>query len=234
MGNYPFESAMKFCAFIAVIVLLFTAQTVLSAPRIRLLAPAEESTLGQEGAFIIGKVEDIENVKMVRISDNGKTAGFAPLRGNAFTYSVKLAEGRHEIIFTVPGVEAKAIKIFVDGKRGYRYHIEQNITSCGNCHAEASRHRFSVSPVQGDMCDQCHDPVGTGEYVHGPVAAGSCTPCHDPHGSSYRKFLVASGMELCFLCHSRYLSKKHTEQTQDAPCEQCHDPHSSSKNYYLR
>lgn len=215
------------------IVLLSSVPAVSSPPQIRLMAPAEESFLGTEGMLIIGQVEDGRTSGLVEVLDNGKTLGSANVLNGIFTYRVKLPEGRHEIAFSIPGVETKILKVFVGRQEGYRYHIKTEGESCGDCHNEASHHRYSVSSVQEDMCSQCHDTMGTGEYVHGPVAAGSCTPCHDPHGSRYPKFLVATGRELCLVCHSQSLSKKHTEERQNAQCVKCHDPHSSEKNYYL-
>jgi len=223
-----------FVALIVPAVLLSNSLPVLSSPGIHLLAPAEESFVGMEPILIIGQVEGANYPQKVQILDNGNIIGSVLIRGGTFTYRARLAEGRHEIVFKVPGLETKTVKIFVGRQEGYRYHIETTSDSCGDCHAEASRHLFSVGHMQEEICSKCHDPMGSSEYVHGPVAAGSCTPCHDPHGSRYEKFLVATGKELCLFCHSQNLSKKHVEERQNAQCVKCHDPHSSARNYHLR
>jgi predicted CXXCH cytochrome family protein len=211
-----------------------TSATAFAAAQFQVLAPAEESFIGMEQVLIIGKVDGFNEAKMVEISSNGKTLGFAPLRNASFTFMAQLTEGRHEMTLAAPGIDSKTIKIFVGKQKGYRYHIEPDMGYCDNCHAKASAHVFDVQPMQGDLCMECHDPVGTKEVVHGPVAASSCTPCHDPHGSRYDKFLVAVGKELCLVCHSQNLSKRHIEERKNADCVKCHDPHSSAKEYHLR
>jgi len=210
------------------------AATALAEAQFQVLAPAEESFIGMEQILIIGKVNGFNEAKMVEISGNGKTMGFAPLQNGNFTFMAKLADGRHEITLAAPGIERKTIKIFVGKQKGYRYHVEPDMGYCDNCHPRAGDHVFEVQPIQSDLCKECHDPVGTRKFVHGPVAAGSCTPCHDPHGSKYDKFLVAVGKELCLVCHSQNLSKRHIEERQNADCVKCHDPHSSAKEYHLR
>ena len=218
---------------IALAALLISA-TVYAGAQFKVLAPAEESFIGMDQILIIGKVEGFNEAKMVEISSNGKAMGFAPLQNGNFTFKAVLTDGRHEITLAAPEIDRKTIKIFVGKQKGYRYHIELDMEYCENCHPEAAANRFEVQPMQGDLCKECHDPVGTKEVVHGPVAASSCTPCHDPHGSRYDKFLVAVGKELCLICHSQNLSKKHIEERQNADCVKCHDPHSSTKEYHLR
>ncbi len=218
-----------------VVVFLSTAAVSSSSSRIRILAPADESFLGLEEIIIIGSVEEEgSNGKAVQIRDNDRVLGAAPLRGNTFNFRAKLAEGRHEVAFSLPGVEPKSIILFVGRQGSYRYHMAREGSSCPTCHREADRNRFSIGHQQADICSQCHDPIGNSDYVHGPVAAGSCTPCHDPHGSRYRKFLVTAGKELCLDCHSQNLSRQHVEERQNADCVKCHDPHSSIRNYHLR
>lgn len=218
---------------VALIVLL-TAVAKLEAAEFKLLAPAEESFIGMYQVLIIGKVEGFNEAKMVEVSGNGKTMGFAPLQNGNFTFKAVLTDGRHEITLAAPGIDRKTIKIFVGKQKGYRYHIKPDMKYCDKCHPDAGANEFKVQPMQGDLCKKCHDPVGTEEVVHGPVAAGSCTPCHDPHGSGYDKFLVAVGKELCLVCHSQNLSKRHIEERRNADCVKCHDPHSSAKEYHLR
>jgi len=206
-----------------------------TAAEFKVLAPAEEAFIGTGQLLIIGKVSGYNEAKMVEISDNGKTLGFVPLQKGTFNFRSAFADGRHEITLSAPGVERKAIKIFVGKQKGYRYHIETDMDYCTNCHAGAADYVFEVQTIQVEICKQCHDdPMGAKEIVHGPVAAGSCTPCHDPHGSRYDKFLVAVGKELCLVCHSQNLSKRHIEERQNADCVKCHDPHSSVKEYHLR
>jgi len=205
------------------------------AAEFKVLAPAEEAFVGTGQLLIIGKVTGFNEAKMVEISDSGKTLGFVPLRNGTFSHRSVFAAGRHEITLAAPGVERKAIKIFVGKQKGYRYHIETNMEYCSNCHSGAADHAFDIEAVQSEICKQCHDdPMGAKDIVHGPVAAGSCSPCHDPHGSRYDKFLVAVGKELCLVCHSQNLSKRHIEERQNADCVKCHDPHSSVKEYHLR
>ena len=200
----------------------------------QVLAPAEESFIGMDQVLIIGKVNGFNEAKMVEISSNGKTVGFAPLKNGNFTFKTVLTDGRHEITLSAPDIERKTIKIFVGKQKGYRYHIEPEMDYCSNCHDKASANNFEVQPMQGELCEECHDPMGKKEFVHGPVAASSCTPCHDPHGSRHDRFLVAVGKELCLVCHSQNLSKRHIEERQNADCVKCHDPHSSAKEYHLR
>ena len=205
-----------------------------AAAQFQVLAPAEESFIGMNNVLVIGKVNGFNEAKMVEISSNGKAIGFAPLQNGNFTYKADLADGRHEVTLAAPGIDSKTIKLFVGKQKGYRYHIEPDMGYCDNCHPEASAQVYRVQPMQGDLCKECHDPVGTKKFVHGPVAASSCVPCHDPHGSKYEKFLVAVGKELCLVCHSQNLSKRHIEERQNADCVKCHDPHSSAKEYHLR
>jgi predicted CXXCH cytochrome family protein len=209
------------------------ATGALATAQFQVLAPAEESFIGMDQILIIGKVDGFNEAKMVEISSNGKAMGFAPLQNGSFTFKTKLADGRHEITLAAPGVDRRTIKIFVGKQKGYRYHIEPDMGYCVNCHSKAGTNVFKVQPMQGDLCKECHDPVGLKEFVHGPVAASSCTPCHDPHGSRYDKFLVAVGKELCLVCHSQNLSKRHIEERQNSDCMKCHDPHSSDKEYHL-
>ncbi len=208
--------------------------SVLAAAEIRILAPAEESFIGMEEVLIIGKVNGFTEAKMVEITGNGKTLGFAPLQKNTFVFRTKLGEGRHEIVLAAPGVDRKTVKVFVGKQKGYRYHIETDEGSCSECHPGAGKHDYSVSSMQEKICSKCHDAKGTKEFVHGPVAAGSCSPCHDPHGSRFAYFQVATGKDLCLVCHSQNLSKKHIEERQNSDCVKCQDPHSSDKNYHLR
>jgi len=217
-----------------VFAILMTSAVAFAGAQFQVLAPAEESFIGMDQILIIGKVNGFNEAKMVEISSNGKTMGFAPLLNQNFTFKAVLADGRHEITLTAPGIDRKTIKIFVGKQKGYRYHTEPDMGYCDNCHEEAGANVFEVGPVQSDLCQGCHDPVDKKEIVHGPVAAGSCTPCHDPHGSRYDKFLVAVGKELCLVCHSQNLSKKHIEERQNSNCIKCHDPHSSVKEYHLR
>ena len=219
----------------AAAVCLSTAAVSSSSPRIRILAPADESFMGLEEIIIIGSIEEgASNGKVVQISDNGRVLGAAPLRGSTFTFPAKLAEGRHEVAFSLSGAEPESIKLFVGRQGNYRYHMAREDSSCPTCHSEAGQNRFSVGHQQADICSQCHDPIGNSDYIHGPVAAGSCTPCHDPHGSRYGKFLVAAGKELCLVCHSQNLSMKHVGERKNADCVKCHDPHGSTRNYHLR
>ena len=224
----------KIVLTIVVIAAFLTSATVYAGAQIQVLAPAEESFIGMDQVLIIGKVKGFNEAKMVEISSNGKTLGFAPLQNRNFTFKTGLTDGRHEITLAAPGIDSKTIKVFVGKQKGYRYHIESDMGYCENCHEKASAHVFEVQSMQGDLCKECHDPVGTKEIVHGPVAASSCTPCHDPHGSRYDNFLVAVGKELCLVCHSQNLSKRHIEERQNADCVKCHDPHSSAKEYHLR
>jgi predicted CXXCH cytochrome family protein len=220
--------------FTVTLAALLVPSTVLAGAQFRILAPAEESFVGMEEVLIIGKVDGFSEAKMVEITGNGKTLGFAPLQKNSFVFRGKLSEGRHEIALVAPDVENKTIKVFVGKQKGYRYHIETAEGSCSECHAGAAKHDYKVSPMQEEICGQCHDAKGTKEFVHGPVAAGSCSPCHDPHGSRFASFLVATGKDLCLVCHSQNLSMKHIEERQNSDCVKCHDPHSSDKNYHLR
>ncbi len=222
-------------AWTIAIITILAAGLALAAAEFKVLAPAEEAFIGTGEILIIGKVIGFNEAKMVEISDNGKTLGFVPLRNGTFNHRSVFAAGRHEITLAAPGVERKAIKIFVGNQKGYRYHIETDMEYCSNCHSGAAEHVFDVEAVQSEICKQCHDdPMGAKDIVHGPVAAGSCSPCHDPHGSRYDNFLVAVGKELCLVCHSQNLSKRHIEERQNADCVKCHDPHSSAKEYHLR
>lgn len=224
----------KILLTIVLIAVLLISTHAFGAARFQILAPAEESFIGMDKVLIIGKVDGSSTAKMVEISSNGKTMGFAPLQNGNFVFKTTLTDGRHEITLAAPGVERRTIRIFVGKQKGYRYHIEPDIESCDSCHAKAGEHVFKVQPMQGDLCYECHDQMGTKEFVHGPVAGSSCTPCHDPHGSRYDKFLVSLGKELCLVCHSQNLSKRHIEERQNADCVKCHDPHSSAKEYHLR
>ena len=224
----------KFFLTTLLLAVLLTCVNVFAAARFQILAPAEESFIGMEQVLIIGIVDGSSVAKMVEVSGNGKTMGFAPLQNGSFNYKTTLADGRHEITLSAPGVERKTVRIFVGKQEGYRYHIEPEVESCESCHARAGDHVFKVEPMEGDLCNECHDPMGTKKFVHGPVAASSCTPCHDPHGSRYDKFLVSLGKNLCLVCHSQNLSKKHVEERQNANCVRCHDPHGSDKEYHLR
>lgn len=222
------------CLAIVPITVLAASTWSFAAAQFHVLAPAEESFIGMDQVLIIGEVTGFNEAKMVEISSNGKTLGFAPLQNGSFTFKTKLADGRHEITLAAPGVDRKSIRVFIGKQEGYKYHTELDMKYCNNCHEKAAASNYSVKPMQAELCRQCHDPVGTMEIVHGPVAASSCTPCHDPHGSRYDKFLVSIGKELCLACHSQNLSRKHIEERKNADCVKCHDPHSSAKEYHLR
>lgn len=219
---------------IASAALLSAGPDVSCGSRILILAPADESFIGMEQLLVIGKVSDGVNAGMVEVSDNKKTIGAIPIRGEAFVLKTHLAEGLHEIVFSVPDGETRTLRIFIGKQKGYRYHIKTDAASCSACHVEASKGRYRIGPMQAEICSKCHEPVGNSEFVHGPVAAGTCTPCHDPHGSRHENFLVATGKELCLTCHDQNFSKKHVEKKEDAQCIKCHDPHGSSKDYLLR
>jgi predicted CXXCH cytochrome family protein len=223
-----------FLAFIASVAYLFLNPDAPCASQVLLLAPAEESFIGTDQILFIGKLTDGENADRVDFSDNGKIAGSATIQEGTFVFSTTLVEGLHEIVLSIPGGEAKTVKVFVGKQEGYRYHIRTNNDSCDDCHDEASRHLYRIGPMQADICSKCHEPVGSSKYVHGPVAAGSCTPCHDPHGSKHGKFLLAEGKELCLTCHDQEYSKNHIEDRLNAQCIKCHNPHGSSKSYHLR
>ena len=221
-------------AFIASVIVLSADPDLSHASDIRLLAPAEESFIGMDQILVIGKLTGDASSERVDVSDNGKKIGPAPVREGTFVFRSRFVEGLHELVFSIPGGEAKTAKIFVGKQEGYRYHMDTTGDSCGDCHVEASRHRYSIGSMQAKICSNCHEPVDKAQYVHGPVAAGSCTPCHDPHGSKHRSFLVATGKDLCLRCHDQSLSKNHVEERRNAQCIKCHNPHSSSRNYHLR
>ena len=220
-------------SMVTVLILLAGSQALADAT-FRILAPTEESFIGMGEVLLIGRVDGFNEAKMVELTANGKTLGFVPLQNNTFIFKARLPEGRQEIVLTAPGVQRKAMRIFVGKQKGYRYHIETDTKECVTCHTQAAGHVYKVTEVEEDLCRKCHDPMGVKDIVHGPVAAGSCTPCHDPHGSVNDKFLVAVGKELCLVCHSQNLSRKHIEERQNADCVKCHDPHSSAKEYHLR
>jgi predicted CXXCH cytochrome family protein len=200
-----------------------------------LLAPAEESFLGQGEVQIIGKVDGSVDAKMVEIFDNGKTLGFAPLRRGSFTFKTKLSDGKHDLVLAAPGVKRLTIKALVGKQEGYAYHIDiSEADPCIGCHAQARAGEYRMSNNHADKCYECHDNKTGPEFVHGPVNAGSCTPCHDPHGSRYDTFLRAGARTVCLYCHSHNMSKAHIEERRNRECTSCHDPHSSAKEFHLK
>jgi len=221
-------------AVISLLVFLSGQPDVFGASQISILAPDEDSFIGQDQLLVIGTVKGNPAASRIDVSDNGRSIGTIPVNGGTFVLRIHMDEGLHEIVFSIPGGEARTLKVFVGKQEGYRYHIRTDTDSCGDCHREASQHKYGIGPMQAEICLKCHEPMGTSEYVHGPVAAGSCTPCHDPHGSRHDKFLLAAGKELCLTCHDQNLSKKHVEERQNAQCIKCHDPHGSNKKYHLR
>jgi len=68
------------------------------------------------------------------------------------------------------------------------------------------------------------------------VAAGDCLNCHDVHASNARAQLVATGNELCYMCHddkSALAQMAHVHPPVEEGCVACHSPHSGPQAFML-
>lgn len=90
------------------------------------------------------------------------------------------------------------------------------------------------------ICFDCHDSVLFDQrHVHAPVAKQDCTSCHNPHLARHDGLLHQEGSELCFNCHTDWITKQEKVAYPHQPvargnCAACHDPHASQTDKLLK
>jgi predicted CXXCH cytochrome family protein len=110
---------------------------------------------------------------------------------------------------------------------------------CIACHdPHQSDAKFSMKkPTTSSLCFGCHENKYTVKpFLHGPVAAGDCNVCHNPHASDAKFQLVATGNDLCFLCHQdrkEEFTRKSIHKPVSESCTKCHDAHNANYKYLL-
>lgn len=209
-----------------------------AAASFHLVAPAPESFVDKEKVLLIVKVKDHDpKLTQVELLDNGKSAGFLPVKHGVVATLLTLAPGSHDLALAAPGIKRLGLKVFRGKQAGYKFHAELDLAECVGCHPDSGKGGGWGLPkgkTESVLCAACHELKEKGPFVHGPVAAGVCYPCHDPHGSAHPHFLVATGRDLCLTCHNQGLSAGHIGERKNADCTSCHDPHSSAKKFHLR
>jgi predicted CXXCH cytochrome family protein len=110
---------------------------------------------------------------------------------------------------------------------------------CIACHdPHQSDSKFSMKkPTTSALCFSCHENKMTIKpFLHGPVAAGDCNVCHNPHAADNKYQLMATGNDLCFLCHEdrrAEFTRKSVHKPVTESCAKCHDSHNADFKYLL-
>jgi predicted CXXCH cytochrome family protein len=90
----------------------------------------------------------------------------------------------------------------------------------------------SLYAKQYPDCSKCHKIKFEGKTVHPIIKAAGCVACHtQPHEKEAkpRKFLFATGVDLCFACHDKeeFSHKVKHPPVAEGQCLFCHDVHIS-------
>jgi predicted CXXCH cytochrome family protein len=209
-----------------------------TAASLSLVTPVADTFINRDKVLIIARVDGAPDLPRVEVIDNGKNAGFLPVKGGVVVALVPLSEGGHQMVLAAPGMKRLEFKVFRGKQAGYVYHADLDPAACTQCHPESPKGNWTPGGGkgvgEGGLCGGCHEVAVKAAFVHGPVAAAQCSPCHDPHGSSNPRFLKGVGKDLCLSCHNQGLSAKHVAERKNADCTSCHDPHGSAKKYHLR
>jgi len=103
-------------------------------------------------------------------------------------------------------------------------------TAIGQASAQdVSEHPFiKSSDMKSETCLTCHPDKKEGKFVHTAVAKG-CENCHQATSENEKTTisLVATGGELCAMCHEAVKDPVVHGPYQNGQCLTCHDPHRS-------
>jgi predicted CXXCH cytochrome family protein len=95
---------------------------------------------------------------------------------------------------------------------------------------QTTEHPF-IEPdaIKSETCLTCHPDKGEGKFVHFAVAMG-CESCHQAASENGKTsmVLVATGGELCAMCHKAKKDPVLHRPYRDGQCLICHDPHTSN------
>ena len=95
---------------------------------------------------------------------------------------------------------------------------------------QTTEHPF-IEPdaIKSETCLTCHPDKREGKFVHSAVAMG-CESCHQAASENGKTSmaLVATGGELCAMCHKAKKDPVLHRPYRDGQCLICHDPHTSN------
>jgi len=82
--------------------------------------------------------------------------------------------------------------------------------------------------IKSETCLTCHPEKKQGKFVHSAVGMG-CENCHQTTSENKKTTvtLVATGRDLCALCHEASKDPVQHGPYKNGQCLTCHDPHSS-------
>jgi predicted CXXCH cytochrome family protein len=82
--------------------------------------------------------------------------------------------------------------------------------------------------LKSETCLTCHPDKNQGKFVHTAVGMG-CENCHQASSENGKTTitLVATGGDLCTMCHEMSKDPVLHGPYQEKQCEACHDPHAS-------
>lgn len=93
-----------------------------------------------------------------------------------------------------------------------------------------------VSEIElGPTCvtGDCHGNMTEYRHLHGPVNLGQCETCHVPIDNRHEFEPMATGPELCSMCHDVEPTKSIIHGPFQSDCTLCHDPHGSDNRRFL-
>jgi predicted CXXCH cytochrome family protein len=95
---------------------------------------------------------------------------------------------------------------------------------------QTTEHPF-IEPdaIKSETCLTCHPDKKEGKFVHSAVAMG-CESCHQAASENGKTSLalVATGGELCAMCHEAKKDPVLHRPYRDGQCLICHDPHTGN------
>jgi predicted CXXCH cytochrome family protein len=91
------------------------------------------------------------------------------------------------------------------------------------------------SAIKSETCLTCHPDKKEGKFVHSAVAMG-CENCHQASSENGKTAitLVATGGELCAMCHEAKKDPVLHVPYREGQCLICHEPHTSNFPRQLR
>ena len=100
---------------------------------------------------------------------------------------------------------------------------------CPAAAQESPGHPFIESKdIKSETCLMCHPDKNQGKFVHAAIAMG-CENCHQASSENGKTTitLVATGGDLCAMCHEASKDPVLHGPYKQRQCEACHDPHAS-------
>ena len=95
----------------------------------------------------------------------------------------------------------------------------------------------SIDPkdIKSETCLRCHPDKNEGKFVHSAIAAG-CESCHQATSEGEKTTItpVATGGDLCALCHEVKKDPVLHGPYKTGQCLVCHDPHRSEFPHQAR